>query len=245
MTGNKDYFVEMVDIVDSSVTLGDNKQVQVRGLGTIAVNCKTGGKLIHDVMYVAGIAQNLLSVGQLLKKGYHALFDNGECLIYNKRSMNLEFAVKMSENKMFPIMFTQFDLKAIKASTEDSILWYRRFAHMGYERLQLLHKENMVAGLPAIQFTDSDCEPCILGKHHREKFPVGKAWRATESLMLVLVHSDICGPMQTLSLNGSKYFLIFVDDFSRGYFSFKKNLKPLIVSSNLKLQQRKNLESQS
>ena len=31
----------------------------------------------------------------------------------------------------------------------------------------------------------------------------------------MLVHADVCGPMQTFSLSGSKYFLIFIDDFSR------------------------------
>ena len=213
MTGNRDYFVEIDDTMNSVVTLGDDKEVQVRGLGTITVTCKTGRKLIHDVMYVPDIAHNLMSLGQLMRTGYRLEFDNGECLIYNKRTMNLEFVVKMSKNKMFPIVFVQSDLKALKASNNDSVLWHRRFAHMGYDRLRLLDKENLVTGLPTVQFIDNDCEPCILGKHHREKFPVEKAWRATKSLLLV--HSDICGPMQTLSLTESKYFLIFVDDFSR------------------------------
>jgi len=30
-----------------------------------------------------------------------------------------------------------------------------------------------------------------------------------------LVHSDVCGPMQTESIGGSKYFVTFIDDYSR------------------------------
>lgn len=32
---------------------------------------------------------------------------------------------------------------------------------------------------------------------------------------LELIHTNVCGPMHTQSLNGSKYFILFVDDFSR------------------------------
>jgi transposase InsO family protein len=57
------------------------------------------------------------------------------------------------------------------------------------------------------------CEGCIFGKQHRESFPVGKSYR--EKYPLEIVHSDICGPMQTTSIGGSSYFLTFIDDFSR------------------------------
>lgn len=38
-------------------------------------------------------------------------------------------------------------------------------------------------------------------------------WRATKPLELV--HTDVCSPMRTLSLNGSRYFLLFIDDYTR------------------------------
>ena len=46
---------------------------------------KSEKKFIHDVIYVPGLAQNLLSLGQLMKKGYYAVFDNEDCIIYDKR----------------------------------------------------------------------------------------------------------------------------------------------------------------
>ena len=71
----------------------------------------------------------------------------------------------------------------------------------------------MVRGLPLIEKPDSLCEGCILGKQHRESFPSGKCIRAKAPLEIV--HSDVCGPMQTPSLVGSQYFLTFIDDFIR------------------------------
>ena len=46
------------------VQLGDDKQVQIKGKGTIVVKAKSGiGKLIHDVYYISALAQILLSGG--------------------------------------------------------------------------------------------------------------------------------------------------------------------------------------
>jgi hypothetical protein len=35
------------------------------------------------------------------------------------------------------------------------------------------------------------------------------------SKLLELVHSDVCGPMKTTSRGGARYFVTFIDDFSR------------------------------
>jgi len=71
----------------------------------------------------------------------------------------------------------------------------------------------MVKGLPSIEQPAGSCESCILGKHHREKFISGVSNRAKEPLELV--HTDLCGPMQTPSLTGNVYFMSFIDDYSR------------------------------
>ena len=86
--------------------------------------------------------------------------------------------------------------------------------------MQLLTK--MVHGLPHISSTNGVCEGCVLGKHHREMFERGKAWRAKEPLQLI--HSDICGPLEVPSLSRTVYFLTFIDDFSRkSWVYFLKN----------------------
>jgi transposase InsO family protein len=71
----------------------------------------------------------------------------------------------------------------------------------------------MVKGLPNIHFSEGVCEGCILSKHLEEKFEKGKARRASSSLDLV--HSDLMGPFPHLSIIKSRYFLNFIDDYSR------------------------------
>ena len=71
----------------------------------------------------------------------------------------------------------------------------------------------MVQGLLEIHTEVDTCESCIMGKQHRKSFPKGVSWRA--SVFLELIHTDIYGPMKTPSLESQRYFLIFIDDFSR------------------------------
>jgi hypothetical protein len=78
--------------------------------------------------------------------------------------------------------------------------------------LRLLKQKQMVYGLPEISEFGL-CEGCILGKHYKLPFVKGQSLRATQ--LLELVHTDLCGPMDTSSLVGSMYFLLFIDDFSR------------------------------
>ena len=57
------------------------------------------------------------------------------------------------------------------------------------------------------------CEGFILGKMQRSSFPKDGSVRATRKLQLI--HSDVCGPMQTPSFGNHLYFVTFIDDYSR------------------------------
>lgn len=76
-------------------------------------------------------------------------------------------------------------------------------------------KGKMVQGMDCVKDGESDsvCEGCIMGKQHRGKYPSGVAKRATEPFELV--HSDVCGPMSVNSIDGSRYFVTFIDDYTR------------------------------
>jgi transposase InsO family protein len=71
----------------------------------------------------------------------------------------------------------------------------------------------MVIVLLDIYFSKGVCEGCILGKNLEEKFEKGKARRASSSLEIF--HSDLMGPFPHPSIIKVRYFLTFIDDYSR------------------------------
>ena len=80
----------------------------------------------------------------------------------------------------------------------------------------------MVSGVPDMQEEHIVCKGCALGKNIKKPFPSNES-RSKE--ILVLIHSDACGPMPVKSLRGSLYYVTFIDDFSRKTWIYFMNTK--------------------
>jgi len=102
MTENKILLSDWTKKIKSSITFGDGRTQEVARKGTIVVKSKNGlTTYIQDVLYVHGLAQNLLNVGQLLQKGYMVNFDENKCLVMDKKEGHLIALVSMVPNKIF------------------------------------------------------------------------------------------------------------------------------------------------
>lgn len=125
------------------------------------------------MFYVPGLKHNLLSVGQLVLKGYGQHFKDRICEITDSTN-TLIGKVNMTSNKMFPIKFDSDDFFSLTMSSKDvSLLWHNRFGHVNLISLTHMHKNEMVKG--AVSTLDQICEGCTLGKHTRESFSHDKA----------------------------------------------------------------------
>jgi hypothetical protein len=217
MTGNKDLFSSFDSTVKNKVKLGDDHLVNVQGMGTVSVLSKNNEKKsIREVYDVQGLKHNLISVGQLSQHGYDVVFKGIVCTIYDKPPSNRVIAqIKMTSNRMYPIILK--NAKTLESYSvmkpDESSLWHQRYGHLSFDYLSQLSKKSMVIGLPELEVQHQVCESCVLGNHHREVFPSAATFRAKSPLELV--HTDLCGPMQTDSIGGSFYVLTFIDDYSR------------------------------
>ena len=119
----------------------------------------------------------------------------------------------MERNKIFTLIFPYANTALKTEVVADSWLWHRRLEHLNFQSLKKLEQKKMVYGRPPIHELKEVCEGCALGKHNRGPFPKDQAWRAKAPLELV--HTDVCGPMPEASLGGNKYFITFIDDYSR------------------------------
>jgi hypothetical protein len=200
------------------------------GKGAINVITKTGKKIIPDVYFVPSLKHNLISVGQLTQKGYRVYFENNVCTILDIPPSKMVIAnIKMTNNRMFPLHMKSEMMEKIgasfKASSQDQAwVCHLRYGHINFKGLCLFQRNEMVRGLPPIQAPINSCESCILGKQHRKSFPKEMSYRAWAPLEIV--HTDLCGPMQTPSLGGRIYFLTFMDDYSRKTWVYFLKHKP-------------------
>ena len=114
------------------------------------------------------------------------------------------------------MLSSYFHGKSINSCNLDSSysvfrLWHYRLGHPSSQRLNLL---NTI--VPEIKSCNNnkpfDCHIFPLAK--QQKFPFPHSTSISLSCF-DLIHADIWGPYSTPFLNGSRYFLTFVDDHSR------------------------------
>uniref|UniRef100_A0A251SDS7 Putative zinc finger, CCHC-type n=1 Tax=Helianthus annuus TaxID=4232 RepID=A0A251SDS7_HELAN len=223
MTGNRDLFITLDESIRKEVRTGDDKKLEVLGSGEVMIIIQGRSKRIQNVFYVKGLRHNLLSVGQLIKKGYMVKFQEGKCIIKDVRNETLG-VIRMTNNKMFPLNPGKDLTLALTMTTkETSTLWHKRYGHVNLDTLADMGNKDLVYGLPKISRDISICEGCISGKQARKGFPNKTKWQATKPLQLI--HSDICGPMRTESISGCRYFITFIDDYSRKTWVYFLKLK--------------------
>ncbi|GJT72477.1 retrovirus-related pol polyprotein from transposon TNT 1-94 [Tanacetum coccineum] len=101
-----------------------------------------------------------------------------------------------------------------KALKTKSWLWHRRLFHLNFGAINHLARHGLVQGLPKLKFEkDHLCSGCAMGKSKRK--PHKPKFEDTDQEKLYLLHMDLCGPMCVASVNGKKYILVIVDDYSQ------------------------------
>ncbi|GJR76244.1 integrase, catalytic region, zinc finger, CCHC-type containing protein [Tanacetum coccineum] len=100
-----------------------------------------------------------------------------------------------------------------KASSTKSWLWHRRLSHLNFGTINDLTKHDLVDGLPKFKYgKDHLCSACERGKSKKASHPP-KLVPSSHS-KLELLHMDLYGPMRVASINGKRYILVIVDDYS-------------------------------
>ncbi|GJZ30406.1 retrovirus-related pol polyprotein from transposon TNT 1-94 [Tanacetum coccineum] len=127
-----------------------------------------------------------------------------------------------------------------KASSTKSWLWHRRLNHLNFGTLNELARNDLVRGLPMLKYDkDHLCPSCQLGKSKKASHPLKAENTNTE--VLHTLHMDLCGPMRTESINGKKYVLVIVDDYTRfGWVRFlrTKDETPQVIEKFIVKTQR-------
>ncbi|KAJ8639362.1 hypothetical protein MRB53_016056 [Persea americana] len=168
MTYNQELSKELDKTAISKVKIGNGAYLAVKGKGTVAIEVHTGLKLISNVLYVPDINQNLLSVGQLLEKGYKVLFEENHCLITDAQGREV-FKVQM-EGKSFALNLMEEEQAAVHKEDSTTMLWHRRLGHVHHTTLLFMKKNNLGEGLPELKEELPTCTACQYGKQTRLLF---------------------------------------------------------------------------
>ena len=91
--------------------------------------------------------------------------------------------------------------------------WHRMLGHVNFGYLNTLSKQKLLTGIPYEFETEfMKCKTWIENKMSNLPFNNNRT-RARE--ILEIVHTDVCGPFKTIEFNGEKYFVSFIDNYSK------------------------------
>lgn len=205
----------------TEIIVANQTSVQVLCCGNLQLTTRVGTTQhnidVNNVLCVPNLTTNLLSVSRMISCGNTVVFSEHGCRIYN--SQNDCIGEANLENGVYKLNIVKSDQLLAAAVQTSCTLWHRRMGHINANDLQKM-KNGAVEGLTYQEKADlnkSSCTVCCEGKQSRLPFPQS----STKSKdLLELVHTDVCGPMENLSLGMAKYYLLFVDDFSRMCFVF-------------------------
>jgi transposase InsO family protein len=230
MTPHRQAFLTYQSISNRKVYLGDNGVVDAIGIGCIVVEVEVKGQLrtihIQDVLHVPKLHANLLSVSKLVSQDLKVQFNNKGCILGAPNGGTIVTASR--EGNLYQLKFKVVNGTSMACLAQGPLhqhsleLWHKRLGHLNEKSVKRL--QSMVGGMQVEKGScDLNCEACIEGKQARQPFPSDGATRATK--VLEIVHSDVCGPMKTPSMGGARYFLTFIDDFSRKVWVFMLKCK--------------------
>lgn len=209
------------------VQLGDGAKVKVWGEGNIFLNAYNGSKWslvqLQNVLHVPDLKVNLFSVISALDRNLKMVSDNNMCKFVKNNNI---VAIAKREDRMFKMCFDKTQGKpeekldlALTGVTSNSsgnycqnncdlYEFHKKFAHQHFTHVKsVLSQNNINVSCMKNHF----CVACLEGKQCRKSHSASTT--KTKSIG-ELIHADLCGPLEEVSLGGSKYFLLLKDDFS-------------------------------
>ena len=188
---------------------------RVEAIDTCSLVLSSGFILeLEKTFYVPSFSRNLISVSRLVPLGFSFNFTDSSFSTSNKSKVigygalsDGLFHIQLHNDVTYNSMQVTAGLKRCVVNEESSMLWHQKLGHISIERMKKLVNDGV---LSALDFADFEtCVNCIKGKQTNKSKRGAK--RSTNLLEIIL--TNICCP--DMDANGPKYFITFIDDYSR------------------------------
>lgn len=215
MTGNRN-FLRDIKPCEKKIKIANCDELRATAAGTAELEVIVAGQRqkidIIDTLYVPGLATNLLSVERIASKDYRVQITKHGCEIFDPEGDRVATARATAGVYVMNLAHEQSYLAA--EDDKRGNIWHRRLGHIGKNNTVIL--ANNFKDLK-IKVNEKFCNICVQGKSAQKPFYSSNK-RAKN--LLDIIHSDINGPMSCESIDGARYFVVFIDDYSRKKFVY-------------------------
>lgn len=223
MCGDKSIFSTMTPETGTLKLASSKYTSRIYGKGRVTINTDNQGYNFDDTLYVPDISVNLLSVSKITDRGHKVIFEKEKAYVVEKTG-KMTLTARKKNGLYYFESGRKESAKYTPQNGSDIMEWHRKLGHINERDLKKMSTDNLMYGLNLNDEQMETCETCIKGKLSRLPFIRHNDLYTTDNLEII--HSDVCGPFECDTLAGSKYYVTFIDDYSRYchvYFMKKKN----------------------
>uniref|UniRef100_A0A2N9EKD3 Integrase catalytic domain-containing protein n=1 Tax=Fagus sylvatica TaxID=28930 RepID=A0A2N9EKD3_FAGSY len=199
------------------VSVGNGQNLPIQNIGNSQLHTKYHKFQLRNVLHVPKIASNLLSVHKLcLDNNCSCYFDAKKLLIQDLPTGRLLYKGQ-SSNGVYPIQSHLFHSIANKtacvAHSISSDKWHLWHSRLGHPSSNVLHNIfPCFSTVPNSKSVIEHCHHCLAGKMHQLPFPISNK---TVTSPFELIHADLWGPAPVTASNCFRFYLVFVDEFTK------------------------------
>jgi transposase InsO family protein len=186
--------------IPHNITVANGSKAQVTGIGQAS---PLPSLSLNYVLFVPGSPFNLISISKLTQSLNCSITFSSDSFLIQDRSTGKTIGTGSQSQGLYYLHSHPSTICGVSASPD---IIHRRLGHPSLDKLKVL--------VPHLSHLKSlDCESCQLGKHVRVSFPSRVNKRSMSPFDII--HSDVWGPSRVSSTLGYKYYVTFIDDFSR------------------------------
>ncbi|PKU81159.1 Retrovirus-related Pol polyprotein from transposon TNT 1-94 [Dendrobium catenatum] len=205
-----------------NVTIGDGNSVSIAHAGAGILPTPSRKLKLSHLLHTPSLKYNLLSISQLTK-------DNFISITFTLKDLVTQEILLQGPAKeglyAIPMQPPSRQHSALSAQLEEAKIWHQRLGHPHKRVFDFISSCNPILHMNK---HSSHCDSCTAAKCHKIVFPSSPN-RQTQPL--ALIHSDVWGPAPIVSNQGFKFYVIFVDDYTRYTWIFPLRYKSDVFST--------------
>ena len=203
-----------------SIMVADGNFLPITHTGSGSITSSSGKIPLKEVIVCPDIAKSLLSVSKLTSDYPCSVEFDADSVRINDKATKKLLAMGRTRDGLYcledPKLQVFYSTRQNSASSE---VWHRRLGHANDEVLQQLSSLKSIIINKAVK---TMCEACHLGKSTRLPFMLSTF---TASKPLERIHCDLWGPSPISSVQGFRYYVVFIDHYSRFTWFYPLKLK--------------------
>ena len=184
---------------DLQIHTADGNSLPITAVGDISAHLNT-------VFVSPKLSTNLISIRQFVDNNCTVQFSNSGCLVQDQVSGKM-IAKGPKVGRLFPLLLSSSPMSnyvAYNAIQSDNQVWHRHLGHPNSHVIRVL--------LKSCSLGNKNLNSCKLGKSKLLPFPLHTTHTTKP---FELIHTDVWGITLVISHEHYKYFVTFIDDFTR------------------------------